>query len=505
MARNEVKWGAVLSYALIIINAVYGLLITPYILSAIGDVEYGVYKSISSLSTSLMVLDLGLGGTVMRYIAKYKSENDHKKIESFISMAFGEGTVLVAIIAAVCGVMYALLPTVYAKGLTAEELALGKGLFAVMALNLVLHVLENLLNGVISGYNRFTFANGMKLARILCRMILIYGLLLVIKSAMALVLIDLVLTLILLIVEACYIRFSLKTKIRLSFRGWDKAVFGESFRYTALLFLTSIVAQMNNNLDNVVIGAMRGPSFVSIYSMGLLLFGMFEHLSTAISGVMLPTITNVLKQEDGLQKVQKHIIQAGRIQFALLGAALVGFIIIGQDFVGLWLGEGYEDVYPITLILMIPAILELCVNVCLTVLRAKNMLGFRTIVLSCTTALNAVVTIVGVHFCGYMAAAVGTAVSFIIGSLIIMNIYYHKKLSFPMLRIYREIFRGTWLCLLLAGGAVFISSRFLPGDSWLAFLLNVGVFGAVYAVTMLVFGLNKQEKRSVPIVNKLWK
>lgn len=505
MARNEVKWGAILSYLLIIINAVYGLLITPYVLSAIGDVEYGVYKTISSLSTSLMVLDLGLGGTVMRYVAKYKSEQDDDRIASFLSMAFGEGTVLVAVIGAVCAVMYALLPAVYAKGLTADELALGQGLFAVMALNLVLHVMENLLNGVISGYNRFTFANGMKLMRILWRMVLIYGLLRILPSAMVLVLIDLVLTLVLLIVEGLYIRLVLHTRIRLSFRGWDRAVFGESFRYTALLFLTSLVAQMNNNLDNVVIGALRGPSFVSVYSMGLLLFGMFEHLSTAISGVMLPTVTNVLGQENGLQRVQGTVVRAGRIQFALLGAALVGFAVLGRDFVGLWLGEGYEDVYPITLILMAPALLELCVNVCLAVLRAKNILGFRTAVIVGTTVLNAVVTVVGVQRYGYLAAAVGTALSFFIGSLIIMNLYYYKKLSFPMLRMYREIFRGTWLCLLLAGGAVFVFSRLLPVDGWWGFVLSVLVFGAVYAATMLTFGLNRQEKQSIPVVNKIWK
>lgn len=505
MARNEVKWGALLSYALIIINAVYGLLITPYILSSIGDVEYGVYKTISSLSASLMVLDLGLGGTVMRYIAKYKSEEKNDKIESFVSMALGEGSILIALIAVVCGVLYTLLPVVYATGLNAEELVLGKELFIVMSANLLLHVLENLLGGIIMGYNRFTFANGMKLARILWRMALIYGLLKIVQSALALVLIDFALTLTLLIVEYLYIRKNLKLKIQFSFRGWDKGVFNESFKYTALLFLTSIVAQMNNNLDNVIIGAIEGPSFVTIYSMGLLIFGMFENLSTAISGVMLPTVTNVLHQENGMQKVQGIVVQAGRIQFALLGAAAVGFAVIGPKFIQLWLGKGYSAVYEITLILMLPSLLELCVNVCLSVLRAKNMLGFRTFVLTGVTVLNAIATIIAVHLFGYKAAAFGTAGSFIIGSLIIMNIYYYKKLSFNMLRIYRGIFSGTWICLLLSGGALWVSSRYLFVDGWLSFIANVLVFCLVYAVTMLLFGLKKNEKQSIPILNKLWK
>jgi len=167
--------------------------------------------------------------------------------------------------------------------------------------------------------------------------------------------------------------------------------------------------------------------------------------------------------------------------------------------------EGYKDVYVITLILMIPSLLELCVNVCLSVLRAKNMLGFRTIVITGTTVLNAVITIIGVWLYGYLAAAIGTAISFIIGSLIIMNIYYYKKLTFPMLKIYCEIFKGTWICLIFAGLATYLSSRYLFGTGWFSLIANVGVFVIIYAIALICFGLNKNEKRNIPLLGKFLK
>jgi O-antigen/teichoic acid export membrane protein len=73
---NQVKSGAVLSYLLIICNSLYGFFITPYIIGRLGDAEYGVYKSIAALAGSVMVLDVGLGNTVMRYIAKYRAANE---------------------------------------------------------------------------------------------------------------------------------------------------------------------------------------------------------------------------------------------------------------------------------------------------------------------------------------------------------------------------------------------------------------------------------------------
>lgn len=501
MAKNEVKWGAIISYLLIVTNSLYGFLIVPYILSSLGDVEYGVYKTISSLSSALMVLDLGLGGTTMRYIAKFKSDSQKDRIESFISMALGEGSIIGVVLIVVSAIIYCLIPSIYSEGLASSEIELAKKLFIILSVNMLFHIFENVLNGIISGHNKFTFANGMKLIRIFMRILILFVVFSFAKSSIALVLIDLFLTFFQIIVELIYIRAKLKTKIRLSFKGWDKEVFRESFKYTLLLFITTIAAQVNNNLDNVVIGAIRGATFVSVYSIGLLIFGMFEQLSTALSGVMLPTVTNILKSDKDGSKIEKTIVQVGRIQFMLLGAALIGFVILGKQLISLWLGDNYFDAYNITLILMAPALLELCVNVCLSVLRAQNMLGFRTGVLLATTIMNAIITVVGVKLFGYYAAAIGTALSFLVGSVIIMNIYYYKKFSFKMLKIYKKIFSGTWLCLLISGVAIWISSWFL-NEGWLAFALNIVVFCIVYATSMLLFGFKKDEKKNIPIIGK---
>ncbi|MBE6992489.1 MAG: hypothetical protein E7430_07915 [Ruminococcaceae bacterium] len=494
MRKNEVKWGAILSYILIIASAAYGLIVTPYMIPVIGDVEYGVYKSITALSSSLLVLDFGVGSTVMRYVASYNSENKQEEINRFLSLAFTEMLMIMLLLAVVCGGIYFTLPAVYGDGFTTEQLEKAKELFLLMTFSLLLHVVENVISGIIGGYNKFSISKTIKLMQLVFRGILIYSLLTALKDSLILVLIDIVLSALTIFIEWIYVSKKHGVVVSLSISSFHSPVFIESTKYTALIFLTSIAAQINGNLDNVVVGALVGPEAVAVYSMGLLIFGMFENLSTAISGVMLPMVTNILKEPDGITRVQGTIVKAGRIQFVLLGAAVVGFLIIGKQFIGLWLGNGYEDVYIISIILMVPALFELCVNVSLSVLRAKNMLSFRTIILIATTALNAIVTVVGVSKYGYLAAAIGTALSFIIGSLIIMNIYYNRKLSFKMLRIYKEIFSGIWICLLVAGGALFVSSRFLFNEGWGAFAGNVSVFCVVYFVMLTFFGLKDYEK-----------
>lgn len=493
MAKNEVKYGAILSYIFIIINSIYGLFVTPYILGTIGSAEYGVYKTIASLSSSLMVLDLGLGGTVMRYVAKYNAQKEFDKINSFISMALVECVILICVVFAVCIGVFENIDNIYRNGLDTSEVSLAKKLFMLLSVNMVMHIFENLLNGILTGFNKFTVANSLKLVRIIFRIILLFAILPIYKSSPVIVAIDIVLTVIMITTEFIYTITRLHVRVSPNFKNWDMAVFKESFVYTLLLFLTSIAGQINSNLDNVVIGAMKGAAAVTIYSMGLLIFGMFENLSCSISSVMLPTVTNVLCEEDGYSRVRELIIKCGRIQFIFMIAAFSGFAVLGKDFINIWLGNGYDDVYIIALILMGPAMLELCVNVCLSILRAENRLKFRTFVLFGTTALNAVITIEGCRLGSYMWAAVGTAASFLIGSIVIMNIYYHKVFGFNMLKIYLKIFDGIWQCALISTIAIIISSNFISGGL-ISFIINVIIYAAAYAVSLLIFGLKKEEK-----------
>ena len=488
--KKQVVGGALISYVLIVLNAAYGLLISPYILSKLGTVEYGMYKTVASLSSSLMILDLGLGGTVTRYIAKYKADNKEKDIPNLIAILFLEALIVLILVAAVCIGVYSQLGNIYKATFTPEQLNHAKNLFLVLSINMLLCIIENVINGIVTGYNDFLFGNGIKLIRLICRILLVFVVLQFYPNSMGLVLINLILTSVFLTIEIYWAFVKHRTKVH--FEHWDAALFSESFKYTLLIFSTSIVNQVNGNLDNIVIGAVVSAVAVTIYSMGLTIFGMFQQLSTAISGVLLPSIIEILEEEDGLKKVQKTIVTTGRVQFCLLGTALVGFAVLGKKFIYLWLGDGFQDVYYITLILMIPSIFELCVNACLAVLKAKNLLGFQTVALLSTTVLNALITYFGTKRVGYFAACFGTAVSWTVGSLILMNLYYNKKLGFPMLKIYRSIIGKTWIALLIPAIVLFCVNRYCP-MSWIAFISECLLFVFIYVALFFKIGLTKSE------------
>lgn len=493
LSRKQTVFGAILSYGLIILNALYGIVLMPYIIGQIGKADYGVYKTISAFTSALMVLDLGTGNTAMRYIAKYLTEKKEDKISGFIKALLLQGAVLAGVVTIISIFVYLSINQIYKNGLSAAEISRAKQLFIILGITVVLHIFENILNGIITGYNRFIFANGCKFFRLIIRIAATYLLLIFIHNSLVLVTIDMCLVLLLILLEIYYIKSVLK--IKLSNSKIEKKVLSDSLGYTAAIFTASVVSQIQSNLDNVIIGAIKSSIEVTIYSVALQLFNIYQQISSSISGVMLPTVINVLENDDAeLSQTQRLLIKIGRIQFTLLGAAFAGFCVLGKEFISLLMhAKGYEDVYYLSIILMFPAIFELCTNVCLSILRAKKILKFYIIMLITSMIINAVISVIGTYFYNYYAAAWGTAISIIIGNIIMMNVFYRHRFGFNMIGIYCRIFSRIWVCIILSSFAAYIAK--LPFSGLLSFLTGGVAFVMVYSLSLILFGLKSDEKK----------
>lgn len=487
--KRQVFGGVVLSYLTIIANSIYGFVIAPYIMFHAGISDFGVYQTIASLSNAIMVIDVGLGATITRFTADYIAKDNIEKIGGLLKISLVFTIVLTFVISVVGIITYNKFPEIYNNSFTPQELDLGQNLLLLFFVNMILVIYDDILSGLIVGTNKLIVANGIKLAKIIIRYIMILALLPIVKSTIIILYINIFLTFLFMIYEIVLCKPFFKHIT--NGEPISRSLIKEIMTYSVFIVLIGIISQVNSNLDNVIIGALLGSSSVAVYSFGLSLFASYNHLATSISKNMLPTVSKVLSSEPSSK--ESLIIKVGRTQFLLLGAALFGFFVLGRDFVKVWLGDTFSDVYWITLVLLIPATLELCVNTCLTILRALNKLGFRTSILICTTFVNLIITFWGTKHFGYYAAAIGTATSVTIGSVIIMNIYYIKELKINIIRVYLEIFKGIVPCLILASLPTWILSKCLSA-SWLSIGIEISCFLVVYVIGLLSWGFQEQEK-----------
>ncbi|HEV2990940.1 MAG TPA: oligosaccharide flippase family protein, partial [Candidatus Angelobacter sp.] len=73
VVRNVISnWG---SY---VIAMGVNFFLSPYVVNHLGNVTYGVWTLLLSLTGYLGLLDLGVRGAVTRYVARFHTETDHK-------------------------------------------------------------------------------------------------------------------------------------------------------------------------------------------------------------------------------------------------------------------------------------------------------------------------------------------------------------------------------------------------------------------------------------------
>lgn len=492
MNTKEIKSGAIISYLLIFINTLYGLAFVPFLISRLGQGEYGVYKIISSLISSVTILDLGIGGTILRYIAKFNAEKDEKNLSNFSAMGFIEATGLSVIMLFVGVIIFFSIDSMYGNSLTATELSKAKELFLLFLVILVLSTYEKVFFGIVAGCEHYAFANTLKLLRIVLKLVISVILLLKISDSAILLIVDIVLLVVIMAVQFNYIRKKIGIKIR--FHYWDKSLFGQSFKYTFLTFIQSVAVQFNGNLDNMVIGSVMGAVEVAVYSVGLQLYGMFEQFALAFSDLMLPSVSKQIAQGADNRQLEDTVIKIGRFEFMALGGALGAFLVIGREFVILWLGESYLYAWTVAVILMVPTLFPLIQNVCLSIIRAKNKIGFRTAAVCIMAFFNLVITVVGVKKFGSIAACIGTVIGLIGANIIAMNIYYVKVMKLDIFRIFKNIFSHSLICCFLATGMLALLNYLISEPGWITWLIKAAAFVVVYGALLIVYGLNDKEK-----------
>lgn len=494
MNAKSLKIGAVFSYLLIAFNTFYGLFFTPFLVTTLGDGEYGVYKIIASLVGSFSILDLGIGSTMLRYIAKFNAEDDKKNLTNFSAMGFFQATVLSAVMIVICAIVYFNLDSVYSKSLTDSEFVKAKELFVLFIVLLVLNTFEKVIYGIISGCGDYALSNLLRFFRMLLKVVISYCILIKIPNSTMLLCVEIAVTVLIMAFQMIYILKKMKIRIRLYY--WDSKLFGSSFKYTLLMFVQSLAIQANGNLDNMVIGSFVGATAVATYSIGLQLYNMYEQFALAFSDMMLPRVSTQIANGATNTELENTVIKVGRLEFAALGGALAGFAIVGREFIQLWLGETYLIAWKVAIVLMIPTIIPLVQNVSLSILRAKNKMGFRTAVVCIMSTLNFIFTIIGVKYFGVFAACVGTAISLVAANIIAMNIYYVKVIKLNVFRIFKNVFSRTWICCLAASTVLIIVDRFI-GGSWFLWILKVAIFCLVYGILLIVYGMNEHEKNLV--------
>ena len=498
--KNQIKTGAILSYVSLAITNIIALVYTPIMLRLMGKAEYGLYSLVASFIGYLTVLDLGFGNAIVVYTAKYRMKKDKEEEQKLHGM-FSVIYTIIGIIAGIIGViLYLNVDNLFGAKFSEIELEKAKTMMVILTINLVVTFPLSIFGNILTAYEEFIFSKLLNIFRQLLNPLIMLPLLYMGYKSVAMTIVVTVLNIFCLLANMVYCFKKLNIKIK--FKGFDKKVLKEIFGFSFFIFLATIVDKINWQVDQFILGSVAGTVAVAIYAIASQINNIYLSFSTSISGVLLPKITKMITKKESDEKVSDEFIKAGRIQFLIVGLILTGFLLLGQEFIYLWAGEGYESAYIIASLLMVPVTIPLIQNVGIAILQAKNMHKFRTILYVLISIVNIIISIPLAKAYQGVGSAIGTGLSFIIGNGLIINWYYYKKANIDIPRFWNNIFKMSIPIIVLFSGSLFINKIVTISYSWSNLFIKGLIYTILYCTLVYTFSMNKYEKN---IINKIFK
>jgi len=503
MKVNQLKAGAVLSYVSMGLGYLVSMIFTPIMIRLLGQNDYGLYNLVSSVVSYLSVLNFGFGSAYIRYYSLYKVYEDKENIAKLNGM-FLIIYFILGLVAVLAGILLAInTDLIFGAKLSTSELKKAKVLLIILVINLSISFPNIVFNSFIIANEKFIFQNMMQMIKILGNPFLVLPALLIGYGSVGMVIATTILNAIVEIINAIYC--IKKLNMNFMFSNFDIRLMKEMTIFSSYIFINLVIDQINWNVDKFVLGRFHGTVSVAIYGVASQLNNYYIAISTAISNVFIPRVHKmVVSSEDNIE-LTKLFTKIGRVQLIILALISSGLIFFGKPFINLWAGNNYKESYPIALLLILPVTVPLIQNIGIEIQRAKNLHKFRSLVYFFIALANLTVSIPLASKYGGIGAALGTALSLIIGNGFVMNWYYKEKVGLDIKYFWKQILRITpaFIPPLLFGILII---NYINQYKLLNFIGFGILYVIIYCLSMFFLGMNTYEKELIiKPIRKLFK
>ena len=494
MSINQVKVGAILSYVIIFVNNVVGLIYTPFMLRMMGQNEYGLYSLVSSVVAYLTILDFGFNNTIVRYTAKYRAEGKEEEQYKMFGMFFLVYCIISFVTIVIGTILYANIDNLFDTTMTLDDLYKIKIMVLLMIANIAFTFPMSIWGGIITAYEKFVFQKMLNLSRVILNPLCMSVLLMIGYKAIALVVITTLFNVIILILNAIYCRKKLKIKIR--FGKLDIGFFKEVFAFSVWIFLCAIVDRLYWSSGQFILGIYVNAIEIAVFAIAVQIQAFYGSFSFAISGLLLPRVMRIIVNNEDNKEISDLFIKIGRILTYPMSLLLCCYILFGKHFVILWAGEEYSLAYNMTLCFIVPELFTAIQQMGYSILQAQNRVKFRAISQLVVSSIAITVCIpLAKHF-GGIGCAFGIGLGIFIGNVIIINIYYHNRVGINMIKFWKEILHLIIYPIMISLCYSIVLCFFTPNSIY-QYILHITVFSLMFIVGTGIFNFNEYEKNLI--------
>lgn len=483
-----------IGYVDILLHSLISFILTPLMISIWGDASYGVYKIVLSFMTYFMLIDSGIKNTVIRFVAEYRATNDRENERRYIATVCSYYSIASVVLIAIVCVLYYFIPAIYSHSLTGNEIDIVQNALPWLTFYTVATLFYNCFSALLRGHNKQITVQSINIARTLVRFLLIYFALQKGMGVVAAVHLDAMIAVSFAVLVLIYVFFWMKLPPK--FKGIDKAFIKRIVNFTTVMLLLTVADSLFWSTGTFLVGIMTSSVMVAVYTTAITLTNIFQSLINNISHVLVPDIMVKSIQADNMSEMNNMMIQIGKIKNYVVLAILLGFVLFGNEFVGLWIGTGYTGTWVIATMMMFVIYFGVVQDVPNHYVLAKNehkIMAFMTV--GCAI-FNIVVSVILTKLWGIYGAAIGTAVSYFLINAI-KSYWFKTRFGFDIKRLYQELLLKNigWLCLLgMIGVLMQHVARMCHLTGWFFLFAKIVIFCFIYVLLLIFCVLGKEDR-----------
>ncbi len=481
---------------------VVAFFVSPLLVHGLGDRRYGLWSLIDSILAYLMLFDLGVAASVVRYVARFEAIHDRDNRNRVLSTSL--------CIFAVAGALAFALAAGTAFGgarllrLPADLAGEARVLLLLLGANLAVGLPLNVFPCVLDGLGRYPTKTVLRTANLVLRVPVLLAVLYLggglIELALATTACNLIEHLALALASWYYLpdlRFSVKLVDRVTFR----LIRG----YSLDAFLALVAGRITFQTDALVISACLAPQYITFFAIPARLVEYVKSALRAGTTVLTPAVSS-LEAQGQVDAIRRMLVDGTRYVLWLILPIQIGLLLLGKPFLALWMGSRYAEAgYPVLAILAIPLALALSQSVAGRILYGTGRLRWFARATVLEALVNLLLSLCWIGPLGIEGVAWGTALPNL-GFNLVVAVYICRTLEVRLAEYVRRAFLvpvATALFLAFLWLVILATAGFPTTWSSLLATGGLGVTGYFLVALGIEFGPGRLLRRLGVLVSPL--
>ncbi len=392
-------WGFILTFILF-----------KFIVDNVGETDYGIYLLVTAITGYFGILDLGIGHSLVKFVAQYHAKDDKEKLNEVINTTF-----YIFLIVGIIGAVVLFLIGKFLLGyFVDDEIYLkAQAIMYLIGATFIFSLSLASLKGVLAGLQRYDILAFITLIMSLVNLAIVVLVLSLGGNIVDLVFYTTITGLLGFIITAWYIQ-RLLPYVSIKFSNMKRGMVKVLMDLSMSVFLLSIFVMIIYYTDRLVIGLLIDVTLLTFYQAAWKLYGIPTKIPEIGLYAVIP-VASELEATDNLPALRRLFLRGTKYVLAMSLALAVPLVFLSKGLLTIWMGDEYGQYYIIIQILTISIFFDFNNYVATLILIGMNRIKKFVKYYGIVAVMNLGLSIFLVHQgFGLTGVALGTTIPFVL-------------------------------------------------------------------------------------------